>query len=285
MHGNVAETCQDWYDAGYYASSPSDDPAGPATGADRLTRGGTYGGQAFCRSSARGHSLDGAAYGWVGFRAVLDPQDLVTRGLVGWWKLDESAGQTIATDSSGNGNDGTLTDMDPATDWVTGKIGGALDFDGSNDSVDCGTGVDVANSSFSVCGWLKRASSGSQHVIVGQGPMSTNSSLLLGFNGGDNLMFAFYSNDLYTAGAYTDTTQWHLLAGTFDTSTGARKIYWDGVEVATETGAANYAGTGTFWIGRTGYSTSWFHGPIDDVRVYDRALSAGEIQALHGAGQ
>ena len=62
-----------------------------------------------------------------------------TNGLIGHWKLDESAG-TTAADSSGNGNDGTLTNMDPATDWFPtgGQVNGALDFDGVDDRVNAG---------------------------------------------------------------------------------------------------------------------------------------------------
>jgi Concanavalin A-like lectin/glucanases superfamily len=61
----------------------------------------------------------------------------ITSGLVGHWKFDESGGST-AVDSSGSGNTGTLTNMDPSTDWVAGKVGNALDFDGSNDYVSLG---------------------------------------------------------------------------------------------------------------------------------------------------
>ena len=54
--------------------------------------------------------------------------------LVAHWKLDEVTG-TTAADSSPNGNDGILLNTDPATDWVPGKIAGALDFDGIDDHV------------------------------------------------------------------------------------------------------------------------------------------------------
>jgi hypothetical protein len=59
----------------------------------------------------------------------------VTRAdLVGWWRLDEGTG-TTAYDSSGNGNDGTILGN---PQWVAGKVGGALDFDGNGDYIDCG---------------------------------------------------------------------------------------------------------------------------------------------------
>jgi len=54
--------------------------------------------------------------------------------LVGWWKLDADSG-TVAVDWSGNGNHGILQG-DPQ--WAPGQVGGALEFDGSGDYVDCG---------------------------------------------------------------------------------------------------------------------------------------------------
>ncbi|MHC4325139.1 MAG: hypothetical protein ACYSUX_12820, partial [Planctomycetota bacterium] len=58
----------------------------------------------------------------------------ISDGLVAYWPLDEGTGTTTA-DISGNGNNGTFVDA-PA--WVSGKFGGALDFDGIDDVVDCG---------------------------------------------------------------------------------------------------------------------------------------------------
>ena len=71
--------------------------------------------------------------------------------LIGWWKLDETSG-LIAADSSGNGNDGTLTDM-AGNEWTTGYIDGAIEFDGSNGNIS-GIG-NCPTSSYTVAGWAK----------------------------------------------------------------------------------------------------------------------------------
>jgi uncharacterized protein (TIGR02996 family) len=71
MHGNVWEWCQDWFDANYYAHSPSKDPPGPRTGQYRLLRGGSWGDDAcYCRSASRGRLEPGCRNGNFGFRVV-----------------------------------------------------------------------------------------------------------------------------------------------------------------------------------------------------------------------
>ena len=66
--------------------------------------------------------------------AQLNRSDPLARGLIGAWLLNEGTGGT-AYDGTGNGNAGTLTAMDSATDWVGGRDGWALDFDGSDDYI------------------------------------------------------------------------------------------------------------------------------------------------------
>jgi len=202
-------------------------------------------------------------------------------GLVGWWKLDETSGLT-ATDSSSKGNDGTLTNM-AGDEWTGGIIGGALQFDGINDYVDCGNdgSLQITGTEISLAAWVKWDSADDWSTIA----MKTSSGNWTDGYGlyahSDNTV-NFYVNewDVNVASkAFTADGQWHHVAGTYDGSN--VRVWVDGVEGTPD----SYTGSITnanhpFEIGR-GYSDSYnFDGTLDDVRIYNRALSASEIASL-----
>ena len=133
----------------------------------------------------------------------LQVSDALMNGLIGWWKFDETNG-TLAYDSSGNGNDGNLTG---GPTWATGKIGGALSFDGVDDYVvtDVTTGLD-----FSVSTWVKT---------------SDKDAHIMGLNGGDSWLFWIDEGELrfeLQNGSWNEPTpfavssDWTYLTGVFE---------------------------------------------------------------------
>ncbi|MFB0555852.1 MAG: LamG domain-containing protein, partial [Phycisphaerae bacterium] len=205
--------------------------------------------------------------------------------LVAYWKFDESSG-TTAFDSSGNGLDGTLLG-DPQ--WAAGKIGGALDFDGNGDYVDCGNSelFDIVDE-LTVSAWIYLRSVPSDwRAIIAKGDsawrLSTNGSTQ-----GMHFSFTGGGRNYLRADSITEIpfNEWHHVCGVYDIKNGAR-IYIDGVEEATnpDTGGVD-VDTFNVFIGENSEATGrYWDGLIDDVQVYNHAMTESEIlAAMQGAG-
>jgi len=197
--------------------------------------------------------------------------------LVGRWKFDETSG-TIAADSSGNGIDGELVG-DPQ--WVPGKINGALEFDGNGDYVNCGNvpELQIQNQITMAC-WIKVAtftrnwatilSMGDSSYRLGRG--ESNFALHMGMNGVTSSPYAWFDGR-----TTVNDDQWHHVTGVYD-GTEAR-IYIDGVldNSQAATGQINASGF-PLYIGENAQATGrYWNGLIDDVRIYNRAISEEEI--------
>jgi hypothetical protein len=217
--------------------------------------------------------------------SINNNRDSLEKGLVGWWTFDgkDMAGN-YAFDKSGSGNRGTLTGG-PVRG--IGKIGQGLSFDGVDDYVDIGTAPNLANKSFTISAWAKRKVISSEIAIFAQGTASQNNALIFEFRDTNVFTCSFWSNDLNTPTAYTDR-DWHLWMCTYDANTNQRRIYRDGVQVASDTSGGDYAGSGNTSIGyrlpAIGAGQA-FNGLIDDVRIYTRVLSADEIKRLYNMGR
>lgn len=202
--------------------------------------------------------------------------------LVGWWKLDGDA-----QDSSGFGRHGNPLN---SPSWEDGKIGKCIRLNGVNQTISFGNGnTFFPLPSLSISMWFK---SEGTTPTTGTGPS------LFGFTYGMGMRveatrIRFYADDGTAArwinspdnyDFYNDN-QWHHVVATVEPS--RRDIYIDGVHV----GSSNHSWPGiTRWptngwhIGRdTNNSMYFFKGYIDDVRLYDHALSQKEVKQLSQA--
>jgi hypothetical protein len=222
--------------------------------------------------------------GLSGHTAITMDSSAATLGLVGYWKLDESSGATIASDSSGSGNNGTLVNMAPASDWVTGKVNNGLDFDGVDDYVNCGNNASLnITSNITVAAWVKTRDCGnSQHnPYVAKG----DTSYALKQRSDNYAEFFIYDGGSWYSALYQVNSSfnnvWHYLAGTYD---GQKvKLYVDGVLRNTVNHNGHIASNNyNLQFGKDAQNTNrLYDGVLDSVRIYNRALSAAEITQLY----
>jgi hypothetical protein len=208
--------------------------------------------------------------------------------LVAYWTFDEGSG-TTANDASGYGRTATLNNGASFSNaaFPVHKFADpfALNLVGtSHQYVNVGTGINLAKTSFTVMAWAKRSTTTGKQWVIGYGTNSTDKALVLGFRDNDHVTCAFYNDDLDTVdfpdakGTFADTN-WHHLACTYDAATRRRIVYVDGQGWYAD-GSNSIQANGTFNIGRVPWSDGYFSGNIDDVRVYNRALSEAAIKWL-----
>jgi hypothetical protein len=207
--------------------------------------------------------------------------------LVAHWRFDEGSG-TLASDTSGNGNDGVL---EGDAKWVAGYLGGAIEFNGANARV-VAPFIPLDSRSHTVTMWVNAVLYTGEQVVISQ--VENNSQNLslhyrIGGPGSGNVpaggvRMGFYSNDLDTPGDLILENQWYHLTFWYDFENQNRRIYIDG-EMAAEGPAGPFLGTtGDTIIGSWG-TGQWFRGIIDDVQIYDHPLEDGEILgAMEGGG-
>jgi hypothetical protein len=227
-------------------------------------------------------------WGWTNHQCVAwEPKGLNDE--VAYWKLNETSG-IIASDSSGNGNDGTL--VGNAT-WTAGKIcGGALDLDGNGDYVKTAnttTGLNFAPGSFSVSGWIKpRQVTGGYRTILEydrDGNDKNRFGLWLSSEG----KFHFrVGRDTKNSNQILTSNQWYLLTATYDSISKTMSLYIDGQfdSSGTHSNGFTSANVAKLTIGVRGTEDAeYFDGLVDDIRIYKRALSASEVRALADMGK
>jgi hypothetical protein len=261
----------------------------------------------------------GAAGGSVDAAVDMGPPSSLAMGLVGYWKLDSKSGAlgNIALDSSGMSNDGAIVG---APTLVTSGLPalafpdpGAYGFLAQTDAVTVPDAASLRPPQISIAVWLKLASQNARQICGGASQQMQyvvhrrNPRGAQGMFEGVTLMkeaagtFGFL---LSTGAGQQDTAHsttrpavgnWYHVAATFDgTAGGAHQmvLYVNGVAEATvsHNSSISYDPTRPLFIARTGEcggagEATWdafFNGTLDDLRIYDRVLTAQEVISLAG---
>ncbi len=233
--------------------------------------------------------------------AVSDPTAFSSQVLanqpVGYWRLGETSG-TIATNLGSLGTDGNYSGP---TLGVTGAIAGntAANFDGVNDSVNLGT-FDVNGTGLTMTAWFNADDFDTHDQRLISKALSTGSNqaqdhwwMLSTMQSGSDYVLRLRVQ----AGGTTDTliassgalsaNQWNFAAATYDQTTGSMQLYLNGTLVGSKThstgGAVNTDPTQTVMIGANPNGYGYFDGRIDEVAVFDKAISQSQLQAIYNS--
>jgi len=208
---------------------------------------------------------------------ILVPLSVSEAGLVAYWPFDKGSGK-VAEDASGNGNDGAVE----GAKWVDGQFGKALEFDGNFVLVPNSDSYNFTKEqSFSIILWINYEAKGDWQGVLQK------------FNGGYPFKVEINpSNDLYFAlwdqtnnpGASVGNVSgsWHHAAFVRDRSEKKLYSYLDGVlkETKDDTITGTIANGSDLYIGARKPGTAiLFYGILDEIAIYDRVLSEGEINA------
>lgn len=219
------------------------------------------------------------------------------------YKLDECT-STTANDMSGNSYTGTITigatgsntstgtcssgtSTEAWNNGTSGKWNSSLDLDGTDDYIQISDSAplrfDASNINFSLFAWVKRTTTGTEYIISKED--ADNDGYRLQFNSSDQVLCSVDATDVTSTSTITDTN-WHLVGCTIDRD-GNGQIYIDGKANGSTVsmGTDAMATTSAIRIGTRSYtSTSYLNGQIDDVRIYNYALTASQVRNLFNEG-
>lgn len=246
-----------------------------STNINGLTTGTTY----FYRCYASNSVGDAWSSASAQFDTLTGAGD-ITSGLVLHWAFDE-AGGSIALDSSGNNNTGTINNV-AGDDWVTGRFGTAIHFDGVENVINSNLTAAVTGDLTISC-WVNFTGNNIGNRRALDLAPATSAGLQmrsdsLGEIGWDNVGGPAIDS---SSGIAMSDGLWHMVTYVRSGSSGNMyREYVDGQLVDTSTGTlVDYT---RLFVGSGSQGNNW-SGSIDDVRIFDRALSGSEVATIYAA--
>jgi hypothetical protein len=204
------------------------------------------------------------------------PSYVPTNGLVGYWPFNGNA-----NDESGNGNNGTLNGATLTSDRF-GNANSAYSFDGVDDYIgNTSNGFPFANTNRTINCWILNNNnfSGWSHTILSYGTASQGNAVMPAIGNNNVLTVQGWSDD-FSSGVQSINYSWHMM--TFSLDNGIGKIYYDGVQIATQSILQWNTIQSVFLIGvRIDIQNSFYFGKIDDIGIWNRVLTQQEITDLY----
>ncbi|MBD3863677.1 LamG-like jellyroll fold domain-containing protein [Olleya marilimosa] len=209
------------------------------------------------------------------------------------WYTSNSGGMPITTAPIPNTNASSVTtyyvtqsdftgceSKRQAINVYVGDSATHLNFDGVNDYVQVPSGINLANSSFTVEFYAKRNTTNTDSYILTQGFEATNNLLHIGFRNNNDFTFAFWYNDInIPATNYVADNEWHHWSCVYNMENATKEVYQDGVLVGASAVPAPYTGNGILQIGVKNSSQYFFNGNLDDIRIWNVAKTADQVSA------
>jgi hypothetical protein len=220
---------------------------------------------------------------WTGLACeqVLPPATPLPSGYIGYWKFEDNL-----ADSSGSGNDGSCTSCPT---YAIGQVGKAASFDGSSDIItvpSSGSNLDITGNELTISAWINSNSATTSQFIAGIGANSTyQNQYSMRINSGTHTRFyvetsSGLGNMATSPGDLPSPGTWVHVTSVYDGS--EMRTYYDGTLIGSpNTKSGDVVSNGMdFSIGASLPGDMYFNGMIDEVLVYDRALSQNEIQQI-----
>jgi hypothetical protein len=235
--------------------------------------------------------------------SVIDRNHPLARGLLAWWVFNEGGGARVFDYS--RKYHGTLTGMDPATDWVRGPRGSALDFDGTDDRIEASSNLIQPTTSMSIALWVRVTSFAAQNYVMAKGLNSTTwQTYRLRVETSGRFNFSIQNDSLNQFPAWEipvtlSVNTWyhvvfclHKMTGTSGDVTG----FLNGIQRTLTYSANGYNSSfsglkysqaavgGSTRIGSGHNGTGVYNpliGRVDDARLWQRGLTPSEVKSMY----
>jgi len=205
--------------------------------------------------------------------------------MIAWYKMDEGTGTLTTEDSSGNGNTGYLTNS-PA--WTNGVVGSGLQFLNPSKQFVYVNSFTAPSNSLSISYWVKILSIGSYYLALSKETTSPNTGFYsyIGPSNDSKPSFGFNVGSVEVLSTISLITNvWYLVSATFDGT--AQIMYINGIANKTNvTSTVPIPNNNGLCLGskKPAAQSDYLNGYLDDVRIYNRALSSDEILKLYNGG-